>query len=275
MELIKGMDVSAGHQIAWINSKAKEVWADVISGINADLHNLEMKSVEVEDRQCGTVTMSPKELISTADRHPDLIFHPLKNVRKFDGFNHRHEEPVPGEDFYTYYAYSKSAEGIKSFRRAYTENNHQDIGSLLGFPNCCARFFELSWGSGYIDPIWQAAVNTADIKDGNRTVEIEAHPLSNPLLRYVGIRAGFHIPHSFHCKESIKIGEARLRLLPKDKADLIIALLSMPMTWTVLHGIAEIRTPIFWIVTGSVPTKHRYTVKVLGKFIPREAEKDD
>jgi len=48
------------------------------------------------------------------------------------------------------------------------------------------------------------------------------------------------------------------------------ALLSMDMEWDCRHGIAQIKTPLFWIITSSMPTEERYVVKVKGTFMPRE-----
>ena len=57
-----------------------------------------------------------------------------------------------------------------------------------------------------------------------------------------------------------------------DLRKIMEALLSMPMSWNVLHGVAEIRTPIFWVITGSVPAAEKYSVWVKGEFIPKELE---
>ena len=82
---------------------------------------------------------------------------------------------------------------------------------------------------------------------------------SNPLLRYIGIRVGFHIPCSFNCNETIKIGKERMGLC-KDKSikKYLKYFLSMKMEWNCYHGIAIIKTPIFWIVYNSLPTEKNF-----------------
>jgi hypothetical protein len=46
----------------------------------------------------------------------------------------------------------------------------------------------------------------------------------------------------------------------------------MPMSWDVYHGVAVVRTPIFYLIVPSVPAVGRYIVEVVSepKFRPRE-----
>lgn len=273
MKLLHDIEIKSGHRIIWISEKAKETWSAAIERINNDIQRTELVSVAEDQRKCGTVTTSPRDIISIGERYPELVFEPLQAVRKFEGFAHRHADPEGDKDYYIFYAYSKTVKGVKDLRRAFEKNDHVGIGKLLGFPECCGRFFETSWSAGFIDPIWQAAENTYGILYRNKRTTIEisnAHPYSNMILRYVGVRAGFHIPCNFRCTETIEVGSQRVELLSPDLKKILDALLSMPMEWSVLHGIAEIRTPIFWIVTGSVRSKDKHTVKIHGQFLPKE-----
>jgi hypothetical protein len=102
----------------------------------------------------------------------------------------------------------------------------------------------------------------------------KTHPYSIPIMRYIGIRVGFHIPCSFSCSDTIDIADQRLSIAQdKDLVKLLIALLSMPMTWEVYKGVAIVKTPIFYILTQSIPTTEKYEIKIDGEFIPREAAK--
>jgi hypothetical protein len=49
----------------------------------------------------------------------------------------------------------------------------------------------------------------------------------------------------------------------------------MPMSWDVYHGIAEIRTPIFYLIVPSVPTAERHIIEFVSmpSFIPKESAK--
>jgi hypothetical protein len=157
---------------------------------------------------------------------------------------------------------------------------------MLGFPKCCRESFAANWKAGYFDPIWQSAIATpgalavdhadleleiGELPEPIRHTSLDAHPFSNPLLRYIGLRVGFHIPHSFRCQETIAAGIERMKLA-KDQglADILGSLLSMPMRAELLHGILTVRTPLFYLITYSVPTEEKYTIEVSGDFIPKE-----
>jgi hypothetical protein len=127
-----------------------------------------------------------------------------------------------------------------------------------------------NWGAGIFDPIWQWATSQFE-GPADRCARIHPHPFTVPLLRYIGLRVGFHIPHSSGCLETIDSGSERLSLAKDvDLVKLLTALLSMPMEAELLHGVLVVRTPIFYIITHSVPTEEKYRIEVSGDFIPKE-----
>jgi hypothetical protein len=106
----------------------------------------------------------------------------------------------------------------------------------------------------------------------------DVHPFANPLLRYAGIRVGFHLPCAFDCQETIAVAAERMDLAKEtdpNLADILHGLLSMPMSWDVYHGIAVVRTPIFYLIVPSVPVAERHVVEVVSEpsFIPKESAK--
>jgi len=263
-------------RIIWNSAAAKATWAEAIRRISSAVHAAEIRSVELGQRPCATLTIRHDELTGMSLRHPELVFLPIRNVKKFDGFSHAHHDIGSGEtDYFIHLVVAREFSDAAKFRAAYFAGDNDAQGALLGFPECCRRFFSEVWPAGYIDPIWQAAMATpgAAVDDGQAIVD--AHPYSNPLLRYIGLRVGFHIPCSFQCAETIAQSETRLDLIDEGDRKLLEALLSMPMTWDAYHGIAHVKTPLFWLVNTSVPCAERHTVEVKGKYIPREGVWND
>jgi len=260
MKLIKELDLKPFLRIIWMNRKAQDAWEKPIQEISTLIQELEILSVQEGQRACATTTISVRELVNFTSRYPDLIFKPIRLAKKFSGFAHKHENPgSEDKDFYVHLVISKELYHANQFYEAHNKGNHDIQGELLGFPKCCRDFFTDVWAKGYIDPIWQ-------MKDADRI-----HPYSNPLLRYLGVRLSFHIPCSFHCIETIKIAQERLKLTRNDKlVKPMEALLSMDVEWDCLHGIAQIKTPLFWIITSSTPSQERHIVKIKGSFKPRE-----
>jgi hypothetical protein len=113
---------------------------------------------------------------------------------------------------------------------------------------------------------------------GERHIRVQGHPFANPILRYAGIRVGFHLPCAFDCRDTIAVAAERMDLAKAtdpNLADVLKGLLSMPMSWDVFHGVAVVRTPIFYLIVPSIPTVERYVVEVVStpQFIPKESAK--
>ena len=261
MKLIKGLDLKPFLRTIWINQKARDNWEKPIQEISKFVQRLEFLSVQKDQRRCATITINARSLVEFTSAYPDLVFKSIQLTKVFSGFAHKHEAPgSEDKDFYVHLVASKSIRDTNMFYEAYCNGDHDIQGELLGFPKCCRDFFTRVWAKGYIDPIWQM---------GDRD---NPHPYSNPLLRYLGVRVSFHIPCSFHCKETIEIAKERLMLIKDNRLiKLMEALLSMPMEWDCFHGIAQIKTPLFWIITSSTPCEEKHIVKIEGNFNPREA----
>ena len=250
--------------IIWVSEKARKVWSSIIADISQMVQELEIESVAEDQRPCAWRTISEESLPDFSERCLDkcLIVHPVKYVGRWEGFIH-HTPPVEkGKPKNIYCIISKSQIYIKNYLEAFNKGDNERQGEMLGFPNCCIDSFKSNWEKGYFDYI-------PFIKNRDKVT-----PLSNPILRYIGVRVGFHIPCSFNCEESIRRGQERLDLA-KDYniVKLLIGLLSMPVSWNCYHGIAEVRTPIFYIITSSLPTVKKITINLKGSFIPEESKK--
>jgi hypothetical protein len=279
MELLKGINVVPFLRTVWVSEEARKVWQWPIAEISQFVQELEVLSVVHDHRRCSWQTIREDTLIESTRRWEQmgLVTIPVKRVGQFQGFAHYHVPVKEGEVANICVVLSKSLDDAKLYRDAHERGDNDVQGELLGFPKCCREFFDTVWKQGYYDPIWQAAVSSSRIieRNGNK-VKVEAHPYSTAVLRYCGLRVGFHIPHSFDCQETIRIAEQRMSLaeeISPEKAERLKMLLKMPHSWDCYHGIAIVRTPIFYLVTSSVPCKERHVVEVEGSFIPEESVK--
>lgn len=274
MKLIEKGYVPSFHRIVWMSLSAKANWEQGIADIAEEVQRIELASVQEGHRACATITFKPEDLAKYQKEYPELIFSVLRNAKIFSGFAHRFHDPKEGEAFMVHCVVTRASSLMKEFREAHEAGDHVTQGRLLGFPVCCAKFFTQVWADGYVDPIWQIAENhpeqVAVIGNIRKKFVTSVHPYSNPLLRYVGVRAGFHFPCTFHCNKTIEAAKKRMLLMNPDLRKIMEAMLSMSMSWNVLHGIAEIRTPLFWIITGSVSTVEKYEVHLQGSFEPKE-----
>jgi hypothetical protein len=272
VKLIEGFKMTPFTRTAWVSSAARDTWAKAIRDCSQMVQELEVESVAAGQRPCSWQTMRREALPGFAERcaKKGLVVLPVQWIGDFEGFIHY----TPQGDSSVYCIVARKVEEAIKFREAFAAGDHEAQGEMLGFPKCCREAFTANWKAGVFDPIWQAAEagSLGAIKDGVILSKIEdAHPYSNPLLRYVGLRVGFHIPHSFNCAETVASGIERLALAKdRDLVKLLEALLSMPMEASLLFGILTVRTPIFYLITYSVPTADEYRISIGGEFIPKE-----
>jgi 2-polyprenyl-3-methyl-5-hydroxy-6-metoxy-1,4-benzoquinol methylase len=87
-------------------------------------------------------------------------------------------------------------------------------------------------------------------------------------LRWLGVRAVFHLPCSYDCEASDRLARHHLDLARDlgfgEEAEWLRQMLGWPAEWSALHGIAEIRTPVVKIVTRTDATPSKYVVRYHG-----------
>ena len=274
MKLIKNFNLTSFTQISWVSQVARDKWENVVTACSQMVQDLEILSVKHGHRRCAWRTISRPSLPEFSQKCAaiGMIVLPVRWVGAWEGFIHH----TPEGDSNVYCVISRELDDALEYLDAFNRGDNVKQGELLGFPKCCCEFFAKNWTAGYFDPIWQVFQNTARInhdQDGWFAVDdTKPHPHSNPMLRYIGLRVGFHIPCSFHCDATIAMAKDRLQIAPdQDLVKLLTALLSMPMSWSALHGQAVIKTPIFYLITQTVPTLKEYTIALPGEFMPREA----
>ena len=281
MKLIPGLDLPPSCRTAWISEGARKVWASVLPRVSSMVSELEVSSVAKGHRPCAWQTIAEDQFprLAAVWAEMGLVSLPILRVRNFTGFAHRHEKPRAGEQANVCVIIAGSLKDALRFKAANASGDNDVQGELLGFPKCCRKFFDDAWAGGFFDPVWQAAMNTNHDIVGERHIRVQGHPFANPILRYAGIRVGFHLPCAFDCRDTIAVAAERMDLAKAtdpNLADILKGLLSMPMSWDVFHGVAVVRTPIFYLIVPSIPSVERYIVEVdYGEqnFIPREAVK--
>jgi len=186
-----------------------------------------------------------------------LIFTPILKSGYYEGFAHTHKAIKPGDPFYWYGSLTRSYEDGQKFKKAETEHNHKIIGSLLGYPECCTKYFIKTFPINY-DPIWL-----------NKKGTIVGYPECNQMLRYFGARITSHFSCSPTCEATRKIGQVWFKVMEgidKKLAKELYDLLSAPLTWDSYHGVVQVETPFFTGLTHTFPLiKKRRKIEWVGK----------
>ncbi len=267
------VDVHPFTRLVWNSEEARQKYGNILSQAIALHDKAEYEMVRLGKRKCGTLHLAPHNFHILMERikKDNMVWLPIQWSKSYSGFSHYHLPTTAGDPNSSCYGVmAKSMEDAEAFRTASAYNgrnanktDHEAIGELLGFPACCTKFFTEEWSNGFYDPVWQSASATKHKVVSERILKVEGHIHTNQMLRYVGLRTTSHFPCSLKCEETIKIGETWLdvmRSLNSAATDTLIELLGMPLIWSTLHGIATVETPIFTLITNSLPTKKRWIV---------------
>lgn len=148
-------------------------------------------------------------------------------------------------------------------------SNNEVLGQILGYPKCCRDFFHRTWGAGQVDTTWDQYAET-----GESAGAVEA----NVLWRWMGIRWVSHLPCSYQCEATIEIGRQTRAAMKKhgyaEEVKIIDNVLSWPVRWTSVNGIAEIVGPPLKVSTRTdwVPPSHNRRFHRPGNYVKPTVE---
>lgn len=127
------------------------------------------------------------------------------------------------------------------------------------------------------DPVWRLALRTAAAEpfDEGKGLVVAGDWAANPLLAPVGLSATSAWPAAFDCDRAAAEGAALLAAAETHGLSAAIRdlreALSWPTSWSALHGIAEVKTPVFRFIRSAPPTRQRITVRRQGAAFPEQA----
>ncbi|MBZ5715954.1 aKG-HExxH-type peptide beta-hydroxylase [Nannocystis pusilla] len=128
-------------------------------------------------------------------------------------------------------------------------------------PRCCAGAEELR------DPVWRWRPPVGES-------ELVCEPLLSPLLGRLGLRVLEHAACSPGCAASLAAAQERLeglRARDAEAAEWLTAALAWPIRWSALHGIAEVKTPVFKLCHDSEDSPQRHAFVRAGAAWPETA----
>jgi hypothetical protein len=163
----------------------------------------------------------------------------------------------------------------KRFARAWANLDCAEAGALLGYPECCCRFFaDAMRQSADQEMLWTVAARSYTTGAESRLLRVDGHPELNIFWRYLGVKAVPHIPCNLNCADSLHLAEQFAGVGRSAGQEDAIAwtseILRWPLEWSVLHGIAEMKTPIVKLCTNSVATRSRFTIRKSGSAYPED-----
>lgn len=273
MELTQMADLFPFTRVIYNSPKAQEIWEPKIKRASSIHNEAEFEMVRMGYRRAATLHISPYDYEKSIEKiiRNGLAWLPIQRTKNYNGFSHKHFPTDPEDpDSSVYGVLAKTIEDAEMFRNASRgqATDHNIIGELLGFPQCCRDFFDTVWMAGYIDPIWQAAEKTegAEKLSDTHIILKKIYPEAMQAFRYIGPRITSHLSCSFTCEESKKEGQKWIECMEKFDAEGLQAMmniLTLPFKWSVKWGVAIISTPHFRIITNSMAAKKEYIIEYI------------
>jgi Methyltransferase domain len=263
---------------SWVGEEAQVVWEPRIERIQHAWFDMEWNSVVAGIRTCGLVWLSPEMVPVVVPQWEACHLSATRLQQSEGGVLGSGGTGAPQSASGLICAVVGSIDAIAELHKAWEASDHETIGTLFGYPSCCRAFFRDVWVNHLcIDTTWAMAINTTlPGADGSVRIELpgDVPPFANILWRWLGIRAVPHLPCRFNCPVTIAFGKRMLEVGEKvgyeEEVGWIREMLSWPIEWSGLHGIAEVKTPILKISTRTDATAIKEVVRWTGAKYPRE-----
>jgi hypothetical protein len=264
-------------RLSWVSDRAREVWQPRLHRITTAWLEIEWLSVAAEIRACGLTLATPEVFLANAGkwamRGLSALPVELLGASESCAGNGAAQALPSGPPVFRLVIGTPA--NVADFKNAWDNSNQEVIGKLLGFPPCCHAFFRNVWvDQGLADTTWPMALASSNgLHEPNRIV-IEGPPQTNILWRWMGIRAIPHLPCRSDCALSADLGASMVQLGRaagyNTEMDWLLEILSWPVEWSALHGIAEVKTPVLKVTTCTDATARTYEVRREGTAYPTE-----
>ncbi|AMV25189.1 trans-aconitate 2-methyltransferase [Gemmata sp. SH-PL17] len=266
------MDLHDFTRCSWTSSDLRATWQPRIQRIAHMLGELEWLALTSGLRRCA-LKLIPEYSLAEASRNLEqngLQLHVLART-SIAGTYRASLQPPSSAGQHAVWTAAADPASLHDFVAAYHARDEERVGELLGYPNCCSVSFAERWQrQGLIDTTWPMAVATRQKRVVSpRHVIIPSATEAGVHLRWLGVRAVFHLPCSFDCAQSAALAAEHRALAEQHGFALewrwLAELQQQPCEWTALHGIAELKTPLFKIAARTDATLRKYTVQYEGR----------
>jgi len=247
-------------RITWTSAAARAVWEPRLSLVSAAFVEAERQSVIVGLRDSTLQTVAPEGLtdLAKAMAAHGLVVLPVGKVARSLAYASASQPVRLGEPFDLRVVITRPAH-LDAWAKAWETSDNETIGRLLGYPACCRTFFSRVWDQEH----WFDT--TGPMAEGY--VHVRG---TNMLLRWFGVRPVPHLPCAFDCLPTLHIATKLRELMPEPAQTWARQMLSWPVKWSSLHGIAEIFTPVFRAIVPTDALASKTEVCFQGDGYPKE-----
>ena len=248
---------------AWASEPARQRWEPRLDAIRHAWRDIEWLSAAHGARPCALVSIGHSEVATLKERW---------QAHRLNASSVPPSSAAVGTGRVLAFVGERSA--VRRALEAWGARDDLEVGSLLGYPECCRRFFRHAWvESGRIDTTLDMALG-GPFADRTFDIAPPAAPHCNVLWRRLGPRAVAHLPCAFSCAPTLAIGRVLWEI--GDRAgygaerEWLEEILSWPAAWSALHGIAEVKTPVLKIAMRTDHTDQKWSIRWHGTCYPEE-----
>lgn len=257
------LDIDPFTTFNWKSADARDVWSEYKKGMRAAKDEAEWRSVldNQTDRKAAIIhvnNFNREEWLRRVGEY-DLHYRDIRFSRPYQGFSHEFLPAEPNDpERITYAVIAENSDIADKMEELETNNGgsgrHDGVGELLGFPDCCRKFFNDIWLADneqdvhIRDPMYEITCNSDNVEKVDDSPEHlivnDPNPGACVMWRYYGISYLTHMPCSWDCEKSIELARNRYRIMAEngyeEAADMIHQWLSQPFKWSGYHGLAHV-----------------------------------
>lgn len=256
-------------RVIWVSDEAERIWSSRFSRISSAYLQVEKQNVAKGIRRSHLTPLSPSDLRVNSDwaTSNNLVLVELgREGTNNHMYSSRASKYVEGENYTIRCAFTKP-ELREDWTAAWNVMNNDKIGELLGYPECCRKWFKHYWQDNqFLDDILAMYENSNFSTQGPWQL--------NFFYRYMGARLVSHMPCSFNCEHSLEIADANFNLMKElgyvEEAKWLEEIFNWPVRWSSLHGIAEVRCPVFKLSHKTDFLPEEFIVDKQGEIYPDE-----
>lgn len=270
----------------WASPGARATWEPRIRAINAAWAETELASVG-EVRKAALVVVDPARLDELSGRATGRGLLLVTLAREGGGGSYAAAQPVVDGRPWRYRAVLCEPRVAVPFASAWHARDDLAMGLMLGFPLCCAQFFQRVWvEERWRDTTWPMAIvahedghgewshhspePTLKLQEDQDYIRVTGPNECNILWRWLGPRLVPHLPCSFSCEQTRQRGQELRGVMRRaghaQEVEWLDELLSWQVEWSAWHGVAEVKTPILKFSVKTDATEQRLVVRREGAY---------
>jgi len=239
------------RRVSWVTDNARAIWQPRFERVAFALRELRWRSTR-ELETAAVLWLDAPEMLRLSERvaKAGLSLCPIDHS---------------GERFRVVVG---SPAKVKAWMNARRKGRHEQA-LVEGMPACCSTRRDTLIEHDLHDPTWFFAA-----REQASEVQRPGNPLTSIMLRRLELALPSHEPCDLECAKTLQRSE-RLRDIGRhegfeEELARLEEILSWPIEWSALHGIAEVRTPLFRMAHDTDATASKLVVRLDGEGFPAE-----